>query len=72
MKQIRSQPLRCPLCERGRIIDAGPMARVSQFTLYGPQYVQHAQLIVCFINDGKKGDERVHPGQKQPWQAALQ
>ena len=45
MKQIRSQPLRCPLCERGRIIDAGPMARVSQFTLYGPQYVQHAQLI---------------------------
>ena len=39
MKQIRSQPLRCPLCERGRIIDAGPMARVSQFTLYGPQYV---------------------------------
>ena len=45
MKQIRSQPLRCPLCERGRIIDAGPMASVSQFTLYGPQYVQHAQLI---------------------------
>ena len=54
MKQIRSQPLRCPLCERGRIIDAGPMARVSQFTLYGPQYVQHAQLIAKSYHSGKR------------------
>ena len=45
MPYIKSQPLRCPLCERGRVIDAGLMASVSQFTLYGPQYVQHAQLI---------------------------
>ena len=35
MPYIKSQPLRCPLCERGRVIDAGPMASVSQFTLYG-------------------------------------
>lgn len=55
MKQIRSQPLRCPLCERGRIIDAGPMASVSQFTLYGPQYVQHAQLIAKCPNCGTGG-----------------
>lgn len=54
MKQIRSQPLRCPLCERGRIIDAGPMASVSQFTLYGPQYVQHAQLIAKYPNCGNQ------------------
>ena len=54
MPYIKSQPLRCPLCERGRVIDAGPRASVSQFTLYGPQYVQHAQLIAKCPNCGNQ------------------
>jgi hypothetical protein len=30
------------------------MASVSQFTLYGPQYVQHAQLIAKCPNCGNQ------------------
>lgn len=45
MNCIKSQPLRCPLCGRGRVIDMGPMASTGQFMLCGPEYVQHAQLI---------------------------
>ena len=54
MPYIKSQPLRCPLCERGRVIDAGPRASVSQFTLYGPQYIQNAQLIAKCPNCGNQ------------------
>ena len=54
MPYIKSQPLRCPLCERGRVIDAGPRASVSQFTLYEPQYIQNAQLIAKCPNCGNQ------------------
>lgn len=51
MKQIRSQPLRCPLCERGRIIDAGPMARVSQFNI-NIDYCGIRNLLLALLDNG--------------------
>ena len=54
MRYIRRQSIRCPLCEKGRVIDVGPEGRINQFILYGPQNIQHAQLIAKCPNCGSQ------------------
>ncbi len=41
MKRTETQAIRCPLCHKGRIIDAASGTDASKLHLYGPQ--QHGK-----------------------------
>mgnify|MGYP001706112008 CR=1 FL=1 len=54
MRKEYAQPIRCPLCGRGRVIDAGPKIKTSEFTLLTQNHIDQAMLITKCPKCGEK------------------
>lgn len=54
MGQEYSRPIRCPICGRGRVIDAGPKAKISDFALLTQRHIGQALLITKCPKCGQK------------------
>lgn len=54
MGQAYSRPIRCPICRQGRVIDAGPKAEISDFTLLTRKHISQAVLIAKCPKCGQK------------------
>ena len=49
-----AQPIRCPICGRGRVIDTGPKAKRSELTLLTQRHMDQAMLITKCPKCGQK------------------
>lgn len=43
MKTGETRSIRCPLCHRGRLIDAAPHTDLSTLQLFGPRHADKAE-----------------------------